>query len=830
MTKQVKSRRGTAAEHAAFTGAVAELTVDTTNNRVRVHDGVTAGGFEVGIQTGAQIKTLYEAEASAFTDAQFTKLAGVEALADVTDATNVAAALTNGVAALTSGEVTQLANIGTEAISAAEWGYVAAATAAFTSVLETKIDGIEALADVTDVTNVAAAGALMDSEVTNLAQVKAFSAADYATAAQGTLATNALPKAGGALTGAVTTTSTFDGRDVSVDGTKLDGIEALADVTDVTNVTAAGALMDSELAGIAAVKALNQGVATTDSPTFAGLTATTADINGGTIDGTVIGGTTAAASTFTNTNLSALASSIEKTAVDVFVYDTSLDSDGGAWRKRTQGTSWYNETLDTPTRGSRKEFPAVAVIVAESDTVTIYDGDDPALPMWMVFTTGAGGYTLGGDTVTGIATNNGELIAATSGSYRGVNFIADYWDWRDTAGLRVPTTNIANRNGASSSTLVASGAIVNAAVNDVAMTVLPNAPIDAATGLPVPTIAVATNGGTSQIGWDGVGTDNVWDWTPASDGIVYTVDISENGLAIGAGGGVAYKTWQKYSILTADSSTYDFIFDQTSIPARPGTNASTGKTDVIARTDGALVYGVGGGATEHGIVHLKEDPATPANGMVAYTTADYATGWMNGDIKGAWLSDTVAEVVTGAELVTNGTFTTDTTGWSRFTAQGTNLRVRLINNGGVATDFNLWDNVTLRLADPDRSVNANGLAVYGSVTKAAVATGADLVAYSGFSASNYLEQPYNSDLDFGTGDFSIMGWVNGSSISRFLFERIDEADAGAGFAIYRGASDLEFYSRSGATSLKGLTCPLMTLIHFSLPSAREQHGVFQSTR
>ncbi len=53
----------------------------------------------------------------------------------------------------------------------------------------------------------------------------------------------ALPKAGGAMTGAITTTSTFDGRYVSVDGTKLDGIEALADVTDTTNVTAAGAAM-----------------------------------------------------------------------------------------------------------------------------------------------------------------------------------------------------------------------------------------------------------------------------------------------------------------------------------------------------------------------------------------------------------------------------------------------------------------------------------------------------------------------------------------------------------------------------------------------------------
>ena len=64
-----------------------------------------------------------------------------------------------------------------------------------------KLDGIEASADVTDATNVAAAGALMDSEVTNLAQVKAFDSSDYATAAQGTLATNALPKSGGTMTG-----------------------------------------------------------------------------------------------------------------------------------------------------------------------------------------------------------------------------------------------------------------------------------------------------------------------------------------------------------------------------------------------------------------------------------------------------------------------------------------------------------------------------------------------------------------------------------------------------------------------------------------------------
>jgi hypothetical protein len=45
MSKQVKLRRGTTAEHASFTGALAEVTVDTTKDVPIVHDGSTAGGF-----------------------------------------------------------------------------------------------------------------------------------------------------------------------------------------------------------------------------------------------------------------------------------------------------------------------------------------------------------------------------------------------------------------------------------------------------------------------------------------------------------------------------------------------------------------------------------------------------------------------------------------------------------------------------------------------------------------------------------------------------------------------------------------------------------------
>jgi len=53
---------------------------------------------------------------------------------------------------------------------------------------------------------------------------------------------------------------------------KLDNIEANADVTDATNVAAAGALMDSECASVADVKTINQALTTTSSPSFSAVT------------------------------------------------------------------------------------------------------------------------------------------------------------------------------------------------------------------------------------------------------------------------------------------------------------------------------------------------------------------------------------------------------------------------------------------------------------------------------------------------------------------------------------------------------------------------------
>lgn len=53
MAKQLQLRSGTTTEHNTFTGAVGEVTVDTTKDVVVVHDGVTVGGHPVAARANA---------------------------------------------------------------------------------------------------------------------------------------------------------------------------------------------------------------------------------------------------------------------------------------------------------------------------------------------------------------------------------------------------------------------------------------------------------------------------------------------------------------------------------------------------------------------------------------------------------------------------------------------------------------------------------------------------------------------------------------------------------------------------------------------------------
>lgn len=55
MSKQVRLRRGTTAQHSSFTGAQGEVTVDTDKKVVVVHDGSTAGGTPMFSSTGGTI-------------------------------------------------------------------------------------------------------------------------------------------------------------------------------------------------------------------------------------------------------------------------------------------------------------------------------------------------------------------------------------------------------------------------------------------------------------------------------------------------------------------------------------------------------------------------------------------------------------------------------------------------------------------------------------------------------------------------------------------------------------------------------------------------------
>jgi len=56
MPTVLQFRRGTTTQNNAFTGALGEITYDTTVDTLRVHDGSTAGGF--AMVTAASTSTL----------------------------------------------------------------------------------------------------------------------------------------------------------------------------------------------------------------------------------------------------------------------------------------------------------------------------------------------------------------------------------------------------------------------------------------------------------------------------------------------------------------------------------------------------------------------------------------------------------------------------------------------------------------------------------------------------------------------------------------------------------------------------------------------------
>jgi hypothetical protein len=269
--------------------------------------GSFTGSF---VGDGSGITGISGASDENFTTTLKNKLDGIEALADVTDAANVLANLPAGIisgsAQLPSDIISGSSQLPNGIISGSTQlpsGLISgsiqfntltlpftgsftgsfvgdgslltslpAQTANdFTTTLKNKLDGIEALADVTDAANVLAnlpngiisgSTQLPSGIISGSAQVIAQLPAGIISGST-QFDTLTLP-----FTGSFTGSFVGDGSlltslpaQTANDFTttlknKLDGIELLADVTDATNVAAAGALMDSELATIALVKAL----------------------------------------------------------------------------------------------------------------------------------------------------------------------------------------------------------------------------------------------------------------------------------------------------------------------------------------------------------------------------------------------------------------------------------------------------------------------------------------------------------------------------------------------------------------------------------------------
>ncbi|SFK76238.1 LamG-like jellyroll fold domain-containing protein [Shimia haliotis] len=569
--------------------------------------------------------------------------------------------------------------------------------------------------------------------------------------------------------------------------------------------------------------------------------------------------------------ISAILAAKAMTAVDVFVYDTSYDSDGGAWRKRCKHTSWYNEPLNTATRGARREFPAVAIIVVElPNKVTIFDADDPDLPMWMVADTRGEQNTapyaitaLGGQAsyLGPVSALNGQICICGTGGYSSQALLR--WDFlSDRFGNQAPNSfysgwtsgTISERNELR--TLVEGLPVILAPqVRDVAMTALSEAPVDPATWLPVPTIAVATDGGVSVIKQDGTVIN------PFTAYGMQCVHFSEDMLYYWQNGDHQLR---RISAPNFVGNTIEFYGwrDNAIRPSISPRTTFSGIRHVVGDGKSAIAASA---AADTNLALLQETRIGTGLSMVAYATSDYATGWMPGSIKGAFLADTDDTDLVGSVYLDDdftsyadqaaaeaagyefsgctfdaandqvdfpgtGTFTfsgadpspsgepiivkivvsnrtkgnlsfqaaysqvfafgetgaLDANGTYYFSCTSAHLRVLALNgfDGSV-------DSVTIYGADADRSVNNNGLIVNGNVTRSPVADGAELAAYSGFSAANYLEQPYNSALDFGTGDFCVMGWVisTDAAFDYLIYRALPNAtDVGFSIAI-DGAND-----------------------------------------
>jgi hypothetical protein len=140
MPTVLQFRRGTTTQNNNFTGTAGELSIDTTIDTIRVHDGSTAGGFEITQNTATQTLTNKTADALTLTgtltanagvgsSGQYLESTGTGVRWSTVDATTIENGTSNVVVA-TDSDVTVsragalLATFGTAGLTMASGGFV----------------------------------------------------------------------------------------------------------------------------------------------------------------------------------------------------------------------------------------------------------------------------------------------------------------------------------------------------------------------------------------------------------------------------------------------------------------------------------------------------------------------------------------------------------------------------------------------------------------------------------------------------------------------------------------------------------------------------------
>jgi hypothetical protein len=284
-------------------------------------------------------------------------------------------------------------------------------------------------------------------------------------------------------------------------------------------------------------------------------------------------------------------------------------------------------------------------------------------------------------------------------------------------------------------------ALTNNDVAYVAAGIAPASPLDPRTGGPMPSFAVAYGTGADVSGlikYDG----NVHNKSG-------TIESSGQSVAIYPQGYIAntFDTGDRVDVSNTPISeiTADDWGANQSMSAVVGPNGF-GATNGM-NVSGDLMVGAHANGLTFSRGAVRNGGATGVDYVTAMVNRTYNTGFLHGDIRGAWLA----------------------------------------NSKTV-----------------DRSYKANTLTENGTVTEAAVASGSELMGYSGFTGSNYFSRAYDADLDFGT-TFSVIGWfkTTGTDATEYFFERKDPSDTARQFRCSMFTSGaIEFEAMNAAANLE----------------------------